>query len=138
MRNYFIRTNGDVEVCWYFPPIGNVKTQKARDIWYSEIAKERRAETTACTRLCLYTCLSQKTIGDKVKMGLTLLSGNRGKGKGQGGAPKRAEVKHDKSIHLPIITPQGGHKKVDNRIQHPTFDALMAGKGAETKEKVGV
>jgi MoaA/NifB/PqqE/SkfB family radical SAM enzyme len=82
MRNYFIRTNGDVEVCWYFPPIGNVRKQSARDIWYGELGEQRRAETTACERLCLYTCLSQKTIKDKVKMGLTLLTGNRGKGNG--------------------------------------------------------
>ena len=78
LRNYFIRTNGDVEVCWFFPAIGNVKTQSAREIWASELAQERRQETTACDRLCLFTCLSQKTIADKVKMGVTLLSGARG------------------------------------------------------------
>ena len=27
-----------------------------------------------CDRLCLYTCLSQKTLTDKVKMGLTILN----------------------------------------------------------------
>ncbi len=78
MRNYFIRTNGDVEVCWFYPPIGNVKTQSARDIWYGELGSQRRKETTACESLCLFTCLSQKTVKDKVKMGLTLLKGNRG------------------------------------------------------------
>jgi hypothetical protein len=46
------------------------------------LGEERRAETTACERLCLYTCLSQKTLKDKVKMGLTLLTGNRGKKNG--------------------------------------------------------
>lgn len=77
LRNYFIRTNGDVEVCWFYPPIGNVKEQSAREIWESETAQQRRQETIACDRLCLYTCLSQKTIADKVKMGVKLLSGNR-------------------------------------------------------------
>jgi MoaA/NifB/PqqE/SkfB family radical SAM enzyme len=73
LRDYFIRTNGDVEVCWFYPPIGNVKEQSARDIWYGPKAQEIRKQTVACDRLCLYTCLSQKTLGDKVKMGLTLL-----------------------------------------------------------------
>ncbi len=75
LRNYFIRTNGDVEVCWFFPPIGNVKKQTAREIWGNEQAQQRRQETTSCDRLCLFTCLSQKTITDKVKMGMTLLAG---------------------------------------------------------------
>lgn len=75
LRNYFIRTNGDVEVCWFFPPIGNVKEQSAREIWEGYEAQQRRKETTSCDRLCLYTCISQKTIVDKVKMGMTLLSG---------------------------------------------------------------
>lgn len=77
LRNYFIRVNGDIEVCWHFPPIGNVKENSARQIWNSDIARKRRKETVECTRLCLFTCLSQKTIFDKIKMGITLLTGKR-------------------------------------------------------------
>jgi len=74
LRNYFIRTNGDVEVCGLgFPTIGNVKTQAARDIWYSEQARATRRDTVACEKLCLITCLSQKTLGYKVRMGVELL-----------------------------------------------------------------
>lgn len=73
MRDFFIRTNGDVEVCFFYPPIGNIKEQSAREIWYGPKAQDIRKQTVACDRLCLYTCLSQKTLGDKVKMGLTLL-----------------------------------------------------------------
>ena len=123
MRNYFIRTNGDVEVCWYFPPIGNVKLQSARDIWYSELGNQRRSETTACDRLCLFTCLSQKTVLDKAKMAVTLITGNRGQHKAAKGtaAPAPLQVKHDKNIHLPIITPPGGHPKADHRVTFPTI-----------------
>jgi MoaA/NifB/PqqE/SkfB family radical SAM enzyme len=74
MRDFFIRTNGDVEVCFYYPPIGNIKEQSARDIWYGKKAEEIRRQTVECDRLCLYTCLSQKTLTDKFKMGLTILS----------------------------------------------------------------
>ena len=74
MRNFFIRTNGDVEVCVMgFPTIGNIKEQSAREIWYSAKAGEVRKDTTACERLCLITCLSQKTLGNKVGMALKLL-----------------------------------------------------------------
>jgi MoaA/NifB/PqqE/SkfB family radical SAM enzyme len=93
MRNYFIRCDGSVEVCWFYPPIGNVKTQSARDIWYGEVATKRRQETVACESLCLFTCLSQKSVRDKVKMGLTLLKGNRG---------RRAKTKR-KAVSLPVI-----------------------------------
>jgi MoaA/NifB/PqqE/SkfB family radical SAM enzyme len=72
MRDFFIRTNGDVEVCFFYPPIGNIKEQSAREIWYGPKAQEIRKQTVACERLCLYTCLSQKTLVDKVKMGLQL------------------------------------------------------------------
>jgi MoaA/NifB/PqqE/SkfB family radical SAM enzyme len=73
LRDFFIRTNGDVEVCFFYPAIGNIKEQSARDIWHGPKAQEVRKQTVECDRLCLYTCLSQKTLGDKVKMGLTLL-----------------------------------------------------------------
>ncbi|MDX2149899.1 MAG: radical SAM protein [Bryobacteraceae bacterium] len=75
MRNYFIRPDGNVEVCWYFKPIGNVKTATAREIWYGEEARQRRKETVECDSLCLFTCLSQKTVIDKAKMALTLITG---------------------------------------------------------------
>ncbi len=74
MRDFFIRTNGDVEVCFFYPPIGNIKENSAREIWYSPKAQEIRRQTVECDRLCLYTCLSQKTLTDKVKMGLTILT----------------------------------------------------------------
>jgi MoaA/NifB/PqqE/SkfB family radical SAM enzyme len=79
LRDFFIRTNGDVEVCFFYPSIGNIKEQSAREIWYGPKAQQIRKETVACEKLCLYTCLSQKTIGDKVRMGLNLLKNQRGK-----------------------------------------------------------
>jgi MoaA/NifB/PqqE/SkfB family radical SAM enzyme len=75
LRNYFIRPNGDVELCWFYKTVGNVKQNTAREIWYGDEAKQRRKETVACDSLCLFTCLSHKTLGDKLKMGLTLIAG---------------------------------------------------------------
>jgi MoaA/NifB/PqqE/SkfB family radical SAM enzyme len=73
MQNYFIRPNGDVEMCWNFNPIGNIKRQTAKEIWTSQKARRCRKATMNCTKLCLFTCLSQKTLADKLKIGLTLL-----------------------------------------------------------------
>jgi MoaA/NifB/PqqE/SkfB family radical SAM enzyme len=72
MRNFFIRTNGDIELCFYYPVIGNIKKQSAKEIWCGEKTQEVRKKTVECDRLCLYTCLSQKKLKDKIKMGLKL------------------------------------------------------------------
>ncbi len=78
LRNYFIRANGNVEVCVMgFPPIGNVKKQSAREIWYGAKAREVRHDTVACEKLCLITCLSQKTLGNKIGMAMRLLKGTQ-------------------------------------------------------------
>ena len=75
LRDFFIRTDGEVQVCVHYPSIGNIREQSARDIWYGPKAQEIRRKTVACDRLCLITCLSQKTLMDKVKMGRKLLKG---------------------------------------------------------------
>lgn len=76
LRNYFIRANGDVELCVAgFPPIGNVKTETAKEIWYGDRARQVRRDTVACDRLCLITCSSQKTLANKVGMALRILRG---------------------------------------------------------------
>jgi MoaA/NifB/PqqE/SkfB family radical SAM enzyme len=78
LRNFIIKTNGDVEVCTLgYPVIGNVKTQSAREIWYSDEARAVRRDTVACGRLCLTTAFSHKSLGDKVKMGLQLFKGKQ-------------------------------------------------------------
>jgi len=78
LRNCFILANGDVYMCQRgFPSVGNLKTQTLREIWYSDKAKEVRKHTTECERLCLGTCLSPKSLTDKVKMGLVMLRGSR-------------------------------------------------------------
>lgn len=86
MRNFFIRPDGNIEVCWSFPPIGNIREHSAEEIWRGHEARQRRKETTECERLCLFTCLSQKTLADKVKMGITLLGRVDARVKGAGTA----------------------------------------------------
>jgi len=75
LRNFFIRADGTVALCSFFPAVGSLLETSARDIWYGEKAQEIRRQTVACDRLCLMTCLSQKTLKDKVRMGVRLLRG---------------------------------------------------------------
>jgi MoaA/NifB/PqqE/SkfB family radical SAM enzyme len=77
LRDFFIRTDGNVEVCVHYPPIGNIREQSARELWYGPKAQEIRRQTVECDRLCLITCLSQKTLKDKVEMGVQLLKGQK-------------------------------------------------------------
>jgi MoaA/NifB/PqqE/SkfB family radical SAM enzyme len=74
MRDCFIRPNGDVEPCFFYKPIGNLKLNSLREIWYGEKGRENRCQTTQCEKLCLFTCLSQKNLTDKVKMGIKLIT----------------------------------------------------------------
>lgn len=73
MRNVFIQADGDINVCTSFPPIGNIKEQSMREIWHGTRAQEIRKQTVACDKLCLHTCLSQKTLANKIKMGMALI-----------------------------------------------------------------
>ncbi|MBK1643680.1 radical SAM protein [Thiocapsa imhoffii] len=73
LRNFLIEAGGEVKLCNEFPSIGNIKEQSAKEIWYSEKAREIRQQTLICEQLCLMTCVSQKTIAERIKMGLKLL-----------------------------------------------------------------
>jgi hypothetical protein len=76
MRNFFIHPNGDVRLCFKFPPIGNLKNNTPRAIWYGTTGKNQRKKTLTCEELCLFTCLSQKTMRDKARIALQLLLGS--------------------------------------------------------------
>ena len=43
---------GDVYLCWQMKPIGNIKTHRLKDIWYSEIAKRIRNDIFFCKKNC--------------------------------------------------------------------------------------
>jgi hypothetical protein len=93
LRNFTILTNGDIESCQMgFPRLGNIRTASAREIWFSAEGRKSRQDTVACDRLCLITCLSQKKLGDKVKMGLQLFRGAKRDGNGTGDARMAAAM----------------------------------------------
>ena len=77
LQEFYIRPDGEVKLCFHFPAIGNLTTQSARQIWKGQKAGEVRAATIKCDKLCLLTCLSHKSLGNRISQALTLLSSQR-------------------------------------------------------------
>jgi MoaA/NifB/PqqE/SkfB family radical SAM enzyme len=77
LREYQILADGNVRMCWFFPPIGNVKTHSAREIWYGETAQHLRSQMTGCTKFgtvdCANSCLAHRSLKQEIKRGLLLL-----------------------------------------------------------------
>ena len=77
LRQYCIRPTGDVRVCWFYPTIGNVKTQEAKEIWYSHTTQELRSQMVSCTKFgsvaCANSCLTHRSFSQEVKRGLLML-----------------------------------------------------------------
>ena len=77
-RNFAIKPNGDVYLCFCQPPIGNVSKQSAKEIWYGKKAQYVRQEKIGCIRLRYRTPLSKRTFKEKVKTGLNILRSKNG------------------------------------------------------------
>lgn len=87
-RNFAIQPNGDVQVCFCQAPIGNIREQSAREIWYGERARQVRQEKIGCTRLSYRTPLSKRTMKEKVKTGINILRSKKGNSVFQGKSPR--------------------------------------------------
>ncbi len=77
LRNYRILPNGNVRTCWFYPMLGNVKDDSARDIWYGKEAKQIRAQTVVCTKFgsvsCANSCLAHRSFMQEIKRALLFL-----------------------------------------------------------------
>ncbi len=49
----YVHSNGDIFLCGQMAPIGNVKTDNIKELWYSEKAGSRRKEIYDCKKSCL-------------------------------------------------------------------------------------
>jgi MoaA/NifB/PqqE/SkfB family radical SAM enzyme len=68
-----IKTDGTVVNCHTLDPIGDVKKQSIRDIWYGEVARQRRAETVKCTIGCSENCTIKRTVRQSFQGAMQLL-----------------------------------------------------------------
>jgi radical SAM protein with 4Fe4S-binding SPASM domain len=76
MRRFTIYANGDVAVCWGYPPIGNVRTHSARKIWRSARARAIRAQTLTCPelgKLCANGCLDARSLLQEVRRAILMV-----------------------------------------------------------------
>jgi MoaA/NifB/PqqE/SkfB family radical SAM enzyme len=70
LRKFAIAANGDVRMCGRFPPIGNVRTHGAREMWHSTQAQAIRARTVRCPevgRECANGCLDPRSLLQDVR-----------------------------------------------------------------------
>jgi len=74
LHEFYIRPDGEVKLCFHFPSIGNTTRESAREIWTGAKAKKIREATIKCDKLCLLTCLSQKSLVNKASQALTILN----------------------------------------------------------------
>jgi sulfatase maturation enzyme AslB (radical SAM superfamily) len=61
--------NGDVKLCPFFQPIGNMMANPQttlKEMWRSEMARQNRAQTRACRRLCTISCLRRTSLSHKI------------------------------------------------------------------------
>ncbi|NTU52426.1 MAG: radical SAM protein [Chlorobiaceae bacterium] len=74
LHEFYIRPDGEVKLCFHFPSIGKTTQQSAREIWTGDTAQKIRQATLKCDKLCLLTCLSQKSLLSKASQAMTILS----------------------------------------------------------------
>lgn len=78
MRELHIRPNGDVEVCWFFDTLGNLRDMPAKQLWNSPRARKIREETVSCDKFgtiaCANSCLTHRTVKQQVQRGLDMVT----------------------------------------------------------------
>ncbi|MBD3409104.1 MAG: radical SAM protein [Ignavibacteriales bacterium] len=62
-----IQANGDVDLCFKYPPIGNLYKERVRDIWDGEQARKIREAMKRCKMPCLLNCNKELSLGEKFK-----------------------------------------------------------------------
>ncbi|MDP2924179.1 MAG: radical SAM protein [Candidatus Omnitrophota bacterium] len=78
-RNLYIAHTGDVQLCPWFPPIGNVRQDSLNNLWFSKIAAHQRLEILACEKPCLAGCMRKYSLTEKLMHFLLFVKKNRHK-----------------------------------------------------------
>jgi MoaA/NifB/PqqE/SkfB family radical SAM enzyme len=76
-RNLYITHRGDVQLCPWFPPVGNIRKETLPNIWTSNKAKNQRLALLSCAKPCLAGCMRE--YGIKEKLTHFFILGNRDK-----------------------------------------------------------
>ncbi|MDP2924180.1 MAG: radical SAM protein [Candidatus Omnitrophota bacterium] len=76
-RNLYMLPNGDVKLCYYFPVIGNAKTNNIKDIWFGKEAQQQRIRILNCKLPCMCSAFRDYSLCDKLSI-FWMRSGLRG------------------------------------------------------------
>jgi MoaA/NifB/PqqE/SkfB family radical SAM enzyme len=71
-RNLYIAHTGDVQLCPWFPPIGNIRTDSLKNLWFSQTAVRQRLEILNCKKPCLAGCMREYGLREKIMHFLSL------------------------------------------------------------------
>ncbi len=66
-RNLYIAHDGSVQLCPWFPPIGNIRLASLNIIWSSPAAQNQRKELLSCRQPCLAGCMRPYSLAEKVQ-----------------------------------------------------------------------
>lgn len=76
LRSIDIRPNGDVNHCWKFERIGNLRHTSLADIWNAKMRKDVVSQSVACDKfktVCSTSCFAHRTLAQDVKRGVHFL-----------------------------------------------------------------
>lgn len=79
--SFNINANGDVQLCYEMPPIGNVTEATPRQIWTSTKARQQREQIARCRQSCIQLCRVKRSFAENVDLFLRLVGRQRGRGK---------------------------------------------------------
>jgi MoaA/NifB/PqqE/SkfB family radical SAM enzyme len=75
----YFAANGDMQLCWDYSKIGNIKTDSVRKTWHSEKAELLRAKLAQCTQPCTVSCLLDRGMKETVSAFVQLMGPNNHK-----------------------------------------------------------
>lgn len=77
LRDFHIRPNGDTRMCWYYPPLGNIRQHSAKQLWMGATAIQQRRAMLSCDKFgkvdCANSCLSHRSLKHEFQRGWMLL-----------------------------------------------------------------
>lgn len=65
-RNLYIAHTGDIQLCPWFAPIGNIRQDSIKNLWFSKTAMRRRLEMLTCKKPCLAGCMREYSLTEKL------------------------------------------------------------------------
>lgn len=68
INNFIINKNGNVQLCFDFPSVGNIFKESPKNIWLNKNAQQQRKIIRRCQKLCKVTTCNQIDINRQIKV----------------------------------------------------------------------